>query len=73
VDAEQGLVRVPVPDPAVLPGIIRDLDEAGVELAEFALRKPSLDEVFLALTGGQAPDDVPAGHGELPELDRSPR
>jgi oleandomycin transport system ATP-binding protein len=73
VDAEQGLVRVPVPDSAVLPAIIRDLDEAGVELAEFALRKPSLDEVFLALTGGQAPGDAPARHGELPELDRSLR
>jgi oleandomycin transport system ATP-binding protein len=50
-DADAGLVRVPVADAAVLPAIIRDLDEARVELAEFTLRKASLDEVFLALTG----------------------
>jgi len=50
---------------AMLPAIIRDLDEAGVDLAEFTLRKASLDEVFLALTGGRAPgqdgDQSPAG------------
>src|SRR6516225_9346888 len=32
VDAEVGVVRVPVIDAAVLPAIIRDLDVAGVEL-----------------------------------------
>jgi len=46
---------VPVADATVLPMIIRDLDEAGVDLAEFTLRKASLDEVFLALTGDRAP------------------
>jgi oleandomycin transport system ATP-binding protein len=67
-DTETGLVRVPVADAAVLPAIIRDLDEARVELAEFTLRKASLDEVFLALTGAPpAPDD------EAPALERSPR
>ena len=59
-------MRVPVADAAVLPVIIRDLDEAGVDLAEFTLRKASLDEVFLALTGDRAPgqdrDRGPAGH-----------
>src|SRR5499425_2194092 len=57
VDTESGMARVPVTDAAVLPLIIRDLDEAGVDLAEFTLRKASLDEVFLALTGGRAGDD----------------
>ena len=71
-DADAGLVRVPVADAAVLPVIIRDLDEAGVELAEFTLRKASLDEVFLTLTGdrGQASPDVavePAVPAELAE------
>jgi len=68
VDAEVGAVRVPVIDAAVLPAIIRDLDVAGVELAEFSLRKASLDEVFLALTGGIS-DDV----RELDELERCSR
>ena len=71
-DADAGLVRVPVADAAVLPVIIRDLDEAGVELAEFTLRKASLDEVFLTLTGdrGQASPDgavEPAAPAELAE------
>jgi oleandomycin transport system ATP-binding protein len=64
-DTESGLVRVPVPNASVLPVIIRDLDEAGVDLAEFTLRKASLDEVFLGLTGAGAPDQAddhgPAG------------
>jgi oleandomycin transport system ATP-binding protein len=40
-----------VPAAAALPGIVRQLDENGIELAEFSLRKSSLDEVFLTLTG----------------------
>ena len=46
-----------VPTAAILPGIVRDLDESGIELAEFSLRKSSLDEVFLTLTGRRAEDD----------------
>jgi ABC-2 type transport system ATP-binding protein len=30
---------------------IRELDAAGIEIADIALRQPTLDEVFLALTG----------------------
>ena len=74
VVADAGLVRVPVADAAVLPAIIRELDEARVELAEFTLRKASLDEVFLALTGaepaGNASDD---NSGMSRELERSAR
>ena len=36
-----------------LPRLVRELDAAGVEARDVALRRPSLDEVFLALTGGQ--------------------
>jgi oleandomycin transport system ATP-binding protein len=46
-----------VPTAAILPGIVRELDESGIELAEFSLRKSSLDEVFLTLTGHRAEDD----------------
>src|SRR5262249_32812367 len=71
--AESGLGRGPVADAALLPVIIRDLDEAGVELAEFTLRKSSLDEVFFALTGGDParPGDAPGA--ERAELERNPR
>jgi oleandomycin transport system ATP-binding protein len=73
VDAESGQVRVPVADAAVLPAIIRELDEARVELAEFTLRKASLDEVFLALTGRDPADDSSDDHSKTRELERSPR
>ena len=74
VDAESGLVRVPVADAAVLPAIIRELDEARVELAEFTLRKASLDEVFLALTGRDPADDQHEDdNGKTRELERSSR
>jgi oleandomycin transport system ATP-binding protein len=44
-------VTVQVPNSAVLPALVRELDDRGITLAEFALRKASLDEVFFALTG----------------------
>jgi oleandomycin transport system ATP-binding protein len=56
-DAGTGMASVPVARPALLPRIVRELDDRGIELAEFTLRKPSLDEVFFALTGHRADDD----------------
>ena len=38
--------------PVSLPHLVRELDAAGVEALDVALRRPSLDEVFLSLTGG---------------------
>jgi len=73
VDAESGKVRAPVTDAAVLPVIIRDLDEAGVDLAEFTLRKASLDEVFLALTGNRSQDEPADDYDVLRELERTSR
>jgi len=48
------MVTVPVADAALLPRIVRELDDRGVELVEFTLRKASLDEVFFDLTGQRA-------------------
>jgi ABC-2 type transport system ATP-binding protein len=44
----------------VLTEAIRRLDAAGVQLADIALRRPTLDDVFLQLTGHQAEADAPA-------------
>jgi oleandomycin transport system ATP-binding protein len=55
-----------VPTAAVLPGIVRQLDESGIELAEFSMRKSSLDEVFLTLTGHRT-DDNRAGADAAPQ------
>jgi len=73
VDAESGMVRASVTDAAVLPVIIRDLDEAGVDLAEFTLRKASLDEVFLTLTGNRSQDEPAGDYDVLRELERTSR
>ena len=39
-----------------LPEIVRDLDTAGVILDDLSIRHPSLDEVFLSLTGHASAD-----------------
>jgi oleandomycin transport system ATP-binding protein len=61
VSAESGRVTIRVEDGRQMPQIVRDLDDRGIVLAEFALRKASLDEVFLALTGHPAEENTPAG------------
>jgi ABC-2 type transport system ATP-binding protein len=56
VDAEVGMIRVPVGDegPAVMLESTRQLDELNIPLAGFALHRPTLDDVFLSLTGHAA-------------------
>jgi len=58
------LVTAPVTDPAVLPAVVRRLDDAGVVVTELALRSSSLNEVFLSLTGHAADEDEQT-EGEL--------
>jgi oleandomycin transport system ATP-binding protein len=63
--AEGKLVSAQVPNAGVLPDIVRQLDDSGIALAEFSLRKSSLDEVFLTLTGHRAEEDAqPADEDE---------
>ena len=38
----------------LLPSIVRALDDAGMAVEDLGLRRPTLDEVFLALTGHAA-------------------
>ncbi|NKI43785.1 ATP-binding cassette domain-containing protein [Streptomyces physcomitrii] len=65
--SEGELITVPVKDPAVMPAIVRRLDSAGIAVSELALRRSSLDEVFLALTGHRAEEPKEAEEGESPE------
>ena len=51
-DDESNTVSVPAPDGVVtFAEVFRRVDQIGVELADISLRKPSLDEVFMHLTG----------------------
>ena len=54
-------VAVPAPDGAdTLVEIVQRTTGAGIRLSDVALRRPSLDEVFLALTDPSAPSSNPA-------------
>ncbi len=56
---DRGTVTVPVgADRGVLTAIPRRLDEAGVALSDIGVRRPSLDDVFLALTGHGAEEGL---------------
>ncbi|HET7560365.1 MAG TPA: ATP-binding cassette domain-containing protein [Limnochordia bacterium] len=55
VDAETGRLTVPVQGgAAALTAVVRELDAAGVVIEDIALRLPTLDEVFMKLTGHAA-------------------
>jgi ABC-2 type transport system ATP-binding protein len=72
IKKEAGKVTVRVNDGAgVLADTIRLLDAAGLAIADLALRKPTLDDVFLTLTGrsveeATAEQDERAGQGAAP-------
>ena len=67
VDEDNGQIRIPAGEegPVVLLEATRRLDEAKVPLAGVALHRPTLDDVFMALTGhaaedGAAQEEAPA-------------
>ena len=43
--------------PRVVPDLIRALDAAGVEVVNVEVRRPTLDDVFLTLTGHATAED----------------
>jgi ABC-type multidrug transport system, ATPase component len=74
VDAHTRRLTAPVSGgAAVLTEALRRLDAAGVALHDVALRRPTLDDVFLTLTGHhteQDADDDPEPENELVEVAR---
>ena len=42
----------------VVPGVIRALDDAGIDVLDVAVRRPTLDDVFLTLTGRATGDEL---------------
>ncbi|OXS31497.1 MULTISPECIES: ATP-binding cassette domain-containing protein [Streptomyces] len=52
VDADRRLLSAPVTDRMeALSAVVRALEQAGIQAEDVALRRPTLDEVFLHLTG----------------------
>ncbi|MBJ8345085.1 ATP-binding cassette domain-containing protein [Antrihabitans sp. YC2-6] len=50
-ESDPAAMTARVTDPRVVAGALPALHDAGIDIATFALGQPSLDEVFLALTG----------------------
>ena len=50
-------VTAPVADEDVMPAVVARLQEAGLRVAELTLRRASLDEVFLSLTGRRTEEE----------------
>jgi ABC-2 type transport system ATP-binding protein len=72
VDRAGARISIPVCDPvADLMTALRTLDEADITPRDLGLRRPSLDDVFLTLTGRPIADD----HADAPEtaVQREPR
>ena len=53
-----------------LPALLRVLDGAGITMSSINLSRPTLDDVFLTLTGRSLRDDSPGG-GAATELERA--
>ena len=60
VTPEAGRLTVPLTDADRAADVLIALRDAGIELARVSVQKPTLDEVFLALTGHDADDETDA-------------
>ncbi|MFG2765578.1 ATP-binding cassette domain-containing protein [Streptomyces rubiginosohelvolus] len=59
LDPDRRRIGAPAPDRmAALTRTVRLLDEAGIEAEDIAVRRPTLDEVFLSLTGQPAAEQT---------------
>jgi ABC-2 type transport system ATP-binding protein len=57
--AETGDISLPGDGgPSILSDVVRRLDAGGIQLAELALTQPTLDDVFLAITGHAAENEA---------------
>ncbi|GGH80597.1 ABC-2 type transport system ATP-binding protein [Pullulanibacillus pueri] len=60
VTAEGGKMTAPMAEADRVTDLLIALREAGIELAELSVQKPTLDEVFLTITGHGVEEDVSA-------------
>ena len=67
LDEEEGRISLPVTNgSSALADVVRRLDDADIAIVDLALRRPTLDDVFLTLTGStaeepQAPEQTRRG------------
>jgi ABC-2 type transport system ATP-binding protein len=74
-DEETRLIRVPVGSdgPTVLLETVRRLDDASIPIEDIALHRPTLDDVFLSLTGHAAEVALEESEEPQPEPEKKRR
>ncbi|MGH2679158.1 MAG: ATP-binding cassette domain-containing protein [Actinomycetota bacterium] len=74
-DQDTRLIRVPVGSegPTVLLETVRRLDDAGITIEDIALHRPTLDDVFLSLTGHAAEVALEESEESEPEPEKKRR
>jgi daunorubicin resistance ABC transporter ATP-binding subunit len=72
--AEQRTISISAPDEAAdLARVAEAVQEAGIPVDEIALRRPTLDDAFLALTGHTATASAAPGESDDDSDDREPQ
>jgi len=61
--SDQGLITAPMSDPERITDLLLALRSAKVHLAEVSAKMPTLDEVFLAITGHASATSAPQSEG----------
>jgi daunorubicin resistance ABC transporter ATP-binding subunit len=69
IDAAAGEIRLPVGDPSASAEAVRRLDQQNLRIAAVELQQPSLDDVFLTLTGRPAGDQPEPTNTDEPEME----
>ncbi|WP_375103195.1 ATP-binding cassette domain-containing protein [Paenibacillus sp. RS8] len=64
VSYETGKITAPMADADLVTDLLIALREEGIHLAEMSVQKPTLDEVFLTITGHGATDEAPTASQE---------
>lgn len=66
-DQARGRITIPAPDGVeTLMKTLREIDQSNIKLQDIGLRRPSLDDVFLKLTGHIAEEqDTPSGQSAM--------
>ena len=67
-DPDELLVTAPVHRGTRLIEVVRALDQEGIDAADVHRREPTLDDVFLTLTGTKRVEPTPTDEQELEEV-----
>ena len=67
-DPDELLVTAPVHRGTRLIEVVRALDQEGIDAADIHRREPTLDDVFLTLTGTRRVEPTPTDEHDLEEV-----